>query len=134
MPTVPARSTAQRADALAKANVIRSARALLKVALKARGVAALAELLRDPDSVARALVDGAPAGYVDTMRVSAALEATASIGHVKASRLLRQANVAPSKTVGGLSRRQRLELVALLAPMRRLRSAGPAPTREDGAA
>jgi len=36
------------------------------------------------------------------------------IGRVKANAMLRRANVSPSKTIAGLSDRQRRELLALL--------------------
>lgn len=123
---LPARSAAQRADALAKANAIRSARKELKATLARRGIPALLELLRDRERVELELVPTGPAGYTDTMRVAAALEATASIGRVKSDRLMRQVKASQAKTLGGFSRRQRDELVELLTPMASLPSANPA--------
>lgn len=134
MPVAPDRSTAQRLEALRRANVIRSRRKELKAELKARGVAELVRLLLAPDRVARELVPGAPAGYVDTMTVAAALVAARGIGTVKAGRLLRSAKVSPSKTLAGMTRRQREDLVELVRPMRRLRSAQPITTTRQEAA
>lgn len=127
MPVTPDRSLAQRRAALAKANTIRAARKRLKAELKARGVDEVLRILQRPDA-ARSLVADAPAGFVDTMEVLAVLIAARGIGTVKASRMLRAARIAPSKTLGGMTHRQREELVALVRPMRRLHSARPTPT------
>lgn len=128
--TAPGRTLEQRRAALRHANAIRSARKALKAELKGRGVLALVELLRDPDRVAGELVEQAPAGYVDTMHVADALTATRGIGTVKAGRFLRAVKVSPSRTLAGLSDRQRRELADAVAPMRRLRSAQPVTTTE----
>lgn len=128
----PDRSRAQRFAALERANAIRSARKRLKAELKARGAVALIALIVRPD-YANDLVADAPDGLADTMHVRDALEATRGIGKVKAATVLRRAGVAPSKTIGGLTRQQRARLAGALAPMRRL-CAAPTATRETRAA
>jgi hypothetical protein len=95
------RSLEQRFDALDKANEIRCGRAQLKRDLKARKVSAR-DLLADPPAV------------IETMKVYDLLRAVPKVGRVKANKLTTQARIAPSKTVGGLSERQRGELVRLL--------------------
>ena len=50
------------------------------------------------------------------------LLAVPKYGRVKANRILNQCRISPSKTIGGLSERQRTELVSLL---RRAQAAGP---------
>jgi formamidopyrimidine-DNA glycosylase len=129
---IPDRSRAQRLAALERANTIRSGRKRLKIELKARGAIALIALIVRPE-YANELVDGAPDGLADTMHVRTALVATRGIGRVKADSVLRRAGVAPSKTIGGLTRQQRARLAAALAPMRRLNAAPPA-TQENRAA
>lgn len=102
----PQRTREQRLDALARANEIRSRRADLKAQLKT-GDVDLGDVLVDvPD-------------WAATMRVRAALLATPGLGQVKADRLLAAARVSPSKTLGGISARQRLELAAMLPARRR---------------
>jgi hypothetical protein len=97
----PERSLMQRMDALNRANEIRSARAQLKRDLKA-GRSAIHELLMEPPS------------YVETAKVFDLLLAVPKYGRVKANKVLTQCRISPSKTIGGLSQRQRAELVALL--------------------
>lgn len=98
----PARSLEQRMEALLKANEVRSYRAVLKRDLKAGRVSLL-------DVIA------APPEEVDTAKVLDLLMASPKIGRVKAMKLLGQVKASPSKTVGGLSRRQRVELADRLA-------------------
>lgn len=97
----PDRSIEQRMAALRRANAVRSARRGMKADLKSGRLTV-------------ALLIGMPPSYVLSMKVSDLLIAAPKIGRVKAATLLRRAEVAPSKTVGGLSRRQRDELVGLL--------------------
>lgn len=123
--TTPDRSLEQRRAALERANAVRTARKALKRELKARGLTALLDLLRNPAATAGRLVPNAPAGYVDTMKVADAMIATRGIGTVKASTTLRRAKVSPSKTLEGLTRRQRGELLELLSPYRGLASTRP---------
>jgi hypothetical protein len=96
----PARSLDQRMEALQRANEIRVKRAQLKRELK-EGKARIEEILRHPPS------------YVETAKVFDILTAVPKFGKVKAARLLNQCRISQSKTVGGLSERQRSELIAL---------------------
>jgi hypothetical protein len=97
----PLRSLDQRMDALRRANEIRVKRAKLKKDLKS-GSEQIESILRDPPE------------YVETAKVFDILMAVPKFGRVKAARFLNQCRISQSKTVGGLSERQRAELVALL--------------------
>ncbi len=97
----PERSLVQRMEALARANDIRSRRAQLKRDLKG-GRQPIHELLL------------APPEYLETAKVFDLLLAVPKYGRVKVQRVLSQCRISPSKTIGGLSERQRGELVALL--------------------
>jgi hypothetical protein len=97
----PARSLDQRKEALQRANEIRIARAQLKRDLKA-GTASIGGILTDPPE------------WVLTAKVFDLLLAVPKCGRVKAGRILTVCRISSSKTVGGLSERQRAELVALL--------------------
>jgi len=96
----PSRSLDQRLDALQRANQIRVSRAKLKRALKASEV-----------TLDQVLVD--PPAYVLTAKVYDMLMAVPRLGRVRASKLLAQCRISQSKTIGGLSERQRSELVEL---------------------
>lgn len=95
---VPERTYKQRRDALIEANRIRTHRARLKRDLAA-GRVSLEAVLDDPDCA--------------TMKVFEALVCLPKIGRVKANRIVTRARISPSKTCGGLSVRQRRELVGL---------------------
>jgi hypothetical protein len=97
----PERSLVQRMEALTKANDIRSRRAQLKRDLKA-GRQPIHELLLKPPN------------YLETAKVFDLLLAVPKYGRVKVNRILSQCRISPSKTIGGLSERQRRELVALM--------------------
>src|SRR5271154_3953427 len=97
----PERSLTQRMEALQRANDIRSRRAQLKRDLKA-GRQPIHELLLDPPE------------YLETAKVFDLLLAVPKYGRVKVNKILSQCRISPSKTLGGLSERQRGELVALL--------------------
>ena len=97
----PERSLDQRMEALKRANDIRSQRAKLKRDLKAGKVKIQALLLDPPE-------------YVQTAKVIDMLLAVPKYGRVKTNRILNQCRISPSKTIGGLSQRQRDELVAQL--------------------
>jgi hypothetical protein len=99
--SVPERTTDQRMKALRKANDIRSQRAKLKRDLKA-GKRKIETLLLDPPE------------YVLSAKTFDMLLAVPKLGRVKANRILSQCRISPSKTIGGLSERQRGELVAHL--------------------
>ena len=57
------------------------------------------------------------------------LMAVPKFGRVKAARLLNQCRISQSKTVGGLSERQRTELVELFNHRPRLGPSVPSPAR-----
>ena len=94
----PERSRQQRLDALHKANGIRTERARLKGALKS-GDARICDVLSDPPE------------YVHTAKVFDLIMAVPKYGRVKTSKILDRCRVSPSKTVAGLTPRQRRELV-----------------------
>lgn len=98
---VPARSHDQRMLALEAANEIRIRRARLKKDLKA-GKMQIEQLLLDPPD------------YLGSAKVFDLMLAVPKYGRVKVNKILNQCRVSPSKTIGGLSVRQRSELVALL--------------------
>jgi hypothetical protein len=95
---VPLRSASRRCS---KANAIRIARSRLKARLAARETTASALLLSPP-------------AYVESMKLHKLLHAIPMFGPVKARKLMLHARVSEAKTVGGLSGRQRDEVVALL--------------------
>jgi hypothetical protein len=97
----PERSLNQRMDALQRANEIRMRRAQLKRDLKS-GRRSIHELLNEPPE------------YVETAKVFDMLLAVPKYGRVKANKILVNCRIAPSKTIGGLSERQRSELISLL--------------------
>ncbi len=87
--------------ALERANQIRTRRAQLKRDLKAGKVKIEALLLDPPDWIASA-------------KVFDMILAVPKYGRVKANRVLNHCRISPSKTISGLSERQRAELVAML--------------------
>ena len=97
----PERSLVQRMEALQRANEIRTRRAQLKRDLRA-GRASIHQLLTEPPD------------WVETAKVFDMLLAVPKYGRVKTNRILNQCRISPSKTIGGLSERQRTELVSLL--------------------
>jgi hypothetical protein len=99
--STPERSLNQRMDALQRANEIRSRRAQLKRDLKA-GRVSIHTLLREPPE------------WVETAKVFDMLLAVPKYGRVKANKALTTCRISPSKTIGGLSQRQRDELVSSL--------------------
>ena len=88
-------------DALKRANDIRTARAKLKKDLKANRASIHAILLDPPE-------------YVLTAKVFDMLLAVPKYGRVKVNKVLQLCRISPSKTIGGLSQRQRAELVSML--------------------
>ena len=97
----PERSLNQRMDALQRANEIRMRRAQLKRDLKS-GRRSIHELLSEPPE------------YLETAKVFDMLLAVPKYGRVKVNKILAQCRISPSKTIGGLSERQRSELTSLL--------------------
>jgi hypothetical protein len=98
---VPERTHDQRMRALRRANEIRSKRAQLKRDLKG-GKVKIEALLRDPPD------------YVMSAKAFDMILAVPKYGRVKANKILSQCRISPSKTIGGLSERQRGELVSQL--------------------
>jgi|SRR5215210_7527958 len=98
---VPERTSEQRMRALGRANQIRTARAQLKRDLKA-GKMKIETLLLDPPE------------YVLSAKAFDMILAVPKYGRVKANKILGQCRISPSKTIGGLSERQRAELVSML--------------------
>jgi hypothetical protein len=97
----PPRSLIQRQEALERANEIRTYRAQLKRDLKA-GRKSIHDLLLDPPEM------------LETAKVFDIILATPKYGRVKVNKILVNCRISPSKTVGGLSQRQRTELVSML--------------------
>jgi hypothetical protein len=97
----PERSLTQRLDALERANEVRTKRAQLKRDLKG-GRVSIDTLLLDPPA------------FVETAKVFDMLLAVPKYGRVKVNKVLTHCRISPSKTIGGLSQRQRDELVMLL--------------------
>jgi len=97
----PERSLVQRMDALQRANEIRTRRAQLKRDLKG-GRVSIHDLLKNPPD------------YLETAKVFDMLLAVPKYGRVKVNKILVTCRISPSKTIGGLSERQRNELVSLL--------------------
>src|ERR1051326_6288341 len=98
----PARSRDQRMEALKRANDIRVRRAKLKKDLK-EGRVNIETILNSPPE------------YVSTAKVFDILMAVPKFGRVKAARFLNQCRISQSKTVGGVSERQRAGLVCRFA-------------------
>ena len=97
----PERSLVQRLDALQRANEVRTRRAQLKRDLKGGRVSIHSLLLKPPE-------------YLHSAKVFDMLLAVPKYGRVKVNKILAQCRISPSKTIGGLSERQRTELVSLL--------------------
>ncbi|MDQ6816313.1 MAG: hypothetical protein M3018_02755 [Actinomycetota bacterium] len=55
-----------------------------------------------------------PPEYLETAKVFDLLLAVPKYGRVKVNKILSQCRISPSKTIGGLSERQRRELVTLM--------------------
>jgi hypothetical protein len=88
-------------EALQRANQIRTRRAQLKRDLRA-GRASVHQLLLEPPD------------WIETAKVFDMLLAVPKYGRVKVNKILQQCRISPSKTIGGLSERQRAELVGML--------------------
>ena len=114
--TAPERSRDQRLEALNRANVIRIKRAEVKRDLKA-GRVTIVDLLLDPPA------------FMATAKIIDFLLATPKVGRVKANKIVQRCRISPSKTIGGLSERQRRELVDLLPTYNRY-TGNPSPIAE----
>ena len=89
-------------EALQRANDIRTRRASLKRDLKAGRVSIHLLLMEPPD-------------YIETAKVFDMLLAVPKYGRVKVNKVLQVCRISPSKTIGGLSERQRAELIPCCA-------------------
>lgn len=98
----PERSLTQRMEALKRANEIRTSRARLKKDLKA-GKAKIQLVLLDPPE------------WVESAKVVDLLLAVPKYGRVKANRVFTHCRISPSKTISGLTERQRDELISYLS-------------------
>ena len=101
MVPAPDRTLVQRLDALDKANRIRRRRAELKLAL-AQSDANFRELVREPPE------------WLESCRVRTMLLALPGLGAAKVRTIMARAGIADSKTFGGLTGRQRVDLVLIL--------------------
>ncbi len=98
LPHTPTRTEQQRREALARANAVRTLRSQLKERLK-RGEERIENVLNSPPE------------YVHSAKVVELLMALPQVGPVRAARLLEACRVSASKTVIGLTPRQRAELL-----------------------
>lgn len=103
--STPERSLEQRRAALEAANRIRTYRKQLKIDMKAGRRHVLA-LVADP-----------PAELL-SMRINDLLLTIPKVGRTKALNWCKAVNVSPTRTVGGLTNRQRAELTRLLVSQR----------------
>jgi ATP-dependent Clp protease ATP-binding subunit ClpA len=97
----PYRSRAARADALQRANMTRTQRAQLKRDLKS-GRESIHDVLLTPP------------GFLQAAKVFDILLAVPSYGRTRVSSVLTRCRISPSKTIGGLSERQRDALLDVL--------------------
>ncbi len=97
----PDRSPSQRMEALKLANAVRTERASLKRDLKA-GRVRIESVLADPPEC------------VHSAKVADIMLAVPRYGRVKVAKVLQRCRISPSKTVAGLSERQRGELIDAL--------------------
>lgn len=98
---MPTLTDEQRLEALAKANATRTARAQLKRAIRG-GQIHITEILRDPSDAAMG------------MKVRDLLLAQKWRGPVAVQKLMNQLRISYGKTIGGLSMRQREELITAI--------------------
>lgn len=106
----PERSLQQRMDALGQANRIRTARAQMKRDVRAGRLDPCDVLLSVP-------------WHSETLKLDQLLLCVPKIGRTKARKILRRHDVSPSKTLLGLSMRQRTALVGDLAAREARRAA-----------
>lgn len=94
---IPERTLMQRQAALQSANLIRSQRSQLKRELKA-GRQSIQDIFLNPPP------------WVENMKVVDALLALPKYGRTRVNKILRICRIAPTKTIGGMSPRQRTEI------------------------
>jgi len=101
--TVPLRNDEQRASALLQAMEVRRQRAVLRLALKAGQVSG-AEIIRSAEL----------SGEWQGVRVRWLLESLPRIGPARADSIMRTLAVAETRRLGGLTDRQRDELIGVI--------------------
>ena len=99
----PARSLEQRREALAKGNVHRTKRAELKCEIAA-GRKRIGDVLLEPVP-----------DWAATMKIADLLRSVPGVGKVKVDKTLRALTISHSKTLAGLTDRQRSELAGKMA-------------------
>jgi hypothetical protein len=101
---IPKRTQQQRTEALQKANDIRVRRSVLKREVKAGRVSTKTtyDYILDPPD------------WLATMQIFDLILALPKYGRVRANRVLFKVRMSHSKTLGGMSDRQRQEIVAML--------------------
>lgn len=103
MIVAPDRSLVQRMEALQKGNDIRIRRANFKKQMKKTSRA---------DNFERTItIIIEPPEFMETMKVYDLLMATRTFGKIKTLKYLRACEISPSKTLGGMTQRQRTTLV-----------------------
>ncbi len=95
------RSLEQRLDALERANEVRTKRAVLKKEMK-RGRITIDSIIRNPPQ------------YVETMKLIDLMLEMPKYGRVKVNKVMTSCRISPSKSIGGLTERQRDDLVVTL--------------------
>ena len=98
--TMPPRSLAQRLDALAKANRVRCGKAQIKKELRLRLIA---------------LEDAFDEPCCQSAKTWELLMCVPGLGAVKVNKILNRARVAPSRSIGVLTGRQRTEILDAIA-------------------
>lgn len=98
---LPNRSLTQRRAALEKANRVRRLRAELKSDLKSRRKS-IHEILMDPPE------------WAESMKLIDALLACPNYGKIRANTIVTRCGISLSKTLGGMSPRQRKEVVSMI--------------------
>jgi hypothetical protein len=106
---VPERSLQQRMEALQRANEVRLPRAEWKKDVKRDTALALQPL---------ELADAGGSPF-DTMKIGEYLRSIPKVGRVKANRALNRLAISPTKTLAGLTGRQRAEVHAFVVPYMR---------------
>jgi hypothetical protein len=95
------RDPKQREEALHKANTFRTLRSRMKRELKA-GRADVAKLIQDPPE------------YMQGMKLWDFLVSLPRHGQIKVNKIMQRMRISPVKTIGGLTERQRREIVRYL--------------------
>jgi len=103
---LPVMTPEQRAEALAKAAQVRTARAELKASIKSGGTT-LPEVIRNAEG----------SDVIGGMKVSAVIQAVPGMGKVKTAHLMGRFGIPENRKVRGLSPKQRAALETVFAPL-----------------